>query len=77
MGEYDLAMTEKVREEMNQMCNVSQGILEQGIQKGLEKGLEKGLKETAFRLQKMGFTLPMVAQAVNTSESTVAEWLRQ
>ena len=76
-GEYDLAMTEKVREEMNQMCNVSQGILEQGIQKGLEKGLEKGLKETAFRLQKMGTSLPMIAAIVNMPESTVAEWLRQ
>ena len=62
-------MTEKIREEMNQMCNVSQGIK--------EKGRVEGLKETAFRLHEMGLTMPMIAKAVNTPESTVAEWLRQ
>ena len=64
-------MTEKVREEMNQMCNFSQGIKE----KFLAEGRVENQKETAFRLQKMGTSLPMIAAIVNMPESTVAEWL--
>ena len=41
--EYDIQMSEKMEKEVSTMCNLSQGILEQGIQQGEEKGLQRGI----------------------------------
>lgn len=42
---FEMKETEKIRKELSEMCNLSYGILEEGIKEGIEKGLEKGLEE--------------------------------
>ena len=41
--EYNVPKIEYFREEMNIMCNLSEGIEEKGIAKGIAKGIEEGI----------------------------------
>ena len=38
-------MTETFESEVDDMCNLSQGVAEEAMQKGIEKGLEQGRQE--------------------------------
>ena len=38
-------MTETFESEVDDMCNLSQGVAEEAMQKGLEKGIEQGLQQ--------------------------------
>ena len=40
--EYNIPMTRELEDEVIKMCNLSQGIREQGIQIGLQQGLQQG-----------------------------------
>ncbi|WP_305084813.1 hypothetical protein [uncultured Dubosiella sp.] len=40
--EDDIQMSEKMEKEVSTMCNLSQGILEQGIQQGVQRGFQQG-----------------------------------
>ena len=40
-----IRLTEEMKTRMNNMCNLSQGILEHGIQQGLEQGIQKGIEQ--------------------------------
>ena len=42
---FGIPMTEKLETEVSGMCNLSQGLLEEGREEGLAEGLEKGLTE--------------------------------
>ena len=58
--ELDIAVDEKIREELNDMCNLSEGIEEKGMKKGIETGrletiaecLRNGTMNDAKRLLK-------------------------
>ena len=41
--EYDISSEEDFREDVNEMCNLGEGIMEEGIAIGLEKGREEGI----------------------------------
>jgi len=43
--EYDLPMTEEMKKEALQMCNLGQGIAEENLRKGIKQGLEQGMKK--------------------------------
>lgn len=43
--DYDIQMTQTMKEEVELMCNLSQGIKEKSHAEGLAEGLEKGLTE--------------------------------
>ena len=65
--EYGIA--EELREDVNEMCNLSQGIKEDGIAIGLEKGREDGIAigETGLiqNMHKNGFTAEQIAAATD------------
>ena len=46
--EFAIKMSERVEEEVAQMCNLSQGIVEKGIAQGIEKGMAQGVEKGAF-----------------------------
>ena len=48
--EYDMKLTEDMGEELNMMCNLSEGILERGIETGEKKGDVKGRAESVRSL---------------------------
>ncbi len=41
--EYDITSEEDFREDVNEMCNLGEGIMEEGIAIGMEKGREEGI----------------------------------
>ena len=43
--EFQIPMTENVEREVEQMCNLSEGIYDRGLQQGLSQGLQKGLSQ--------------------------------
>ena len=43
--EFQIAMTETIKEEVEEMCNLSAGIMERSIRRGLEQGLKQGLEQ--------------------------------
>ena len=46
--EFAIQMSERVEEEVAQMCNLSQGIVERGIAQGMERGIAQGVEKGAF-----------------------------
>lgn len=44
-SDYDIKMTREVNEEVQGMCNISQGFIEMGIEEGREQGRELGREE--------------------------------
>ena len=43
--EFAIQMSERVEEEVAQMCNLSQGIVEKGIAQGMERGMAQGMEK--------------------------------
>lgn len=65
---YGIKMTEQMEKEVGHMCNLSQGVMEQGE--------EKKARETAVFLKKLGkLSLQEIADAVGFDVMTVTKWL--
>lgn len=43
--EFDIKITDEIDREVSEMCNISKGVMEQGIEKGVELGIEKGIEK--------------------------------
>ena len=43
--DFDIPMTETFESEVDDMCNLSQGIAEEAMQKGIEKGRQEGIEQ--------------------------------
>ena len=52
LNEQGLTMTENVKKDVNEMCNLSQAVLEQGIEQGVEQGIKQG---RAKEIVEMGY----------------------
>lgn len=67
--EYQIPIEEKLRRDVNVMCNLSQGIEEKGIAKGLAIGEAKGLAigeaKIILSMYKNGFSAEQIANAVD------------
>lgn len=61
------------------MCNLSQGVKEQGIEIGTERGLVQGVQkekqETVFRLFKKKYPLSVIADSTKLTEAEVRQIL--
>ena len=47
--EYNLDILQDFEKEVDEMCNLSEGIFEQGIEQGLAQGMERGIMQGAER----------------------------
>ena len=75
--EYDITSEEDFREDVNEMCNLGEGIMEEGIAIGMEKGREEGIAlgenrgraeaqaELIRNMHKNGFTAEQIAAAID------------
>ena len=73
--EFHIQMQGDRKEMLKIMCNLSQGIKEQGIEQGLEQGLEQGRRFEIFTsVQEGDYSIERGAQKMNLS---VAEFTRQ
>ncbi|MCC8060280.1 MAG: Rpn family recombination-promoting nuclease/putative transposase [Clostridiales bacterium] len=74
-NEYSIPAGTEFRKELNEMCNLSQGILERGIEQGESRGELKKAKETASKLYNKGWDLSDIAELLNYSKEVVSDWL--
>lgn len=87
--EYRIPGNDGIREDLNIMCNLSQGILERGIEQGLEKGILEGEQrglvkgelqtETRFILNmyEKGYTLEQIAEVAGKSAETIRSIIKK
>ena len=54
--EYDISEEEDFRKDVNEMCNLGEGIMEEGIAIGMEKGREEGIAIGETRGREEGIT---------------------
>jgi len=68
--EYDILMTREMETEVEAMCNLGYGVLEQGIEQGIEQGFEQGsrLKDALFMAMKNDNRLDDYAKSVQNKE---------
>ena len=77
--DFQIPVSQQFDKEVSQMCNLSQGVLKQGLKEGLERGRAEGReeekRETAITLFKMGMSIEKIAEAVRASIKLVQEWV--
>ena len=76
-GEYDISEEEDFRKDVNEMCNLGEGIMEEGIAigetrgiaigetRGREEGISIGESRTIRSMHKNGFTAEQIAAATD------------
>ena len=73
-NEYDIPLDENFRKDMSTMCNLSQGVKEEGIaigrREGLEEGRREGHAELIAKMYKNGLSIEQIASA---TDKTVEE----
>ena len=67
--EYDIPLEENFRKDMSTMCNLSQGVKEEGIaigrREGLEEGRREGHAELITKMYKNGLSIEQIAFATD------------
>ena len=71
--EYDIPVEEDLREDVSIMCNLSQGIKEEGIAIGEAKGIAIGEAKIILNMYKNGFTAEQIASATDKAIEEVKE----
>ena len=73
-NEYDIPLEENFRKDMSTMCNLSQGVKEEGIaigrREGLKEGRREGHAELITKMYKNGLSIEQIASA---TDKTVEE----
>ena len=68
-NEYDIPLEENFRKDMSTMCNLSQGVKEEGIaigrREGLEEGRREGHAELITKMYKNGLSIEQIAFATD------------
>ncbi len=71
--EYDIQMSEKMEKEVSAMCNLSQGILEQGMEKQRIQDEKKVQRQNIKRMKKLLAAGIDKATIANVFDCSVAE----
>lgn len=68
-NEYDIPLEENFRKDMSTMCNLSQGVKEEGVaigrREGLEEGRREGHAELITKMYKNGLSIEQIASATD------------
>lgn len=83
VDDFDIDIDKGLREEVEVMCNLGQGILERGQRegekigekKGEKRGIRKAKEEDIINFYKVGASLIMIAQAMSQTEEEVKKVL--
>ena len=73
--EYDIPIEENLRKDVDVMCNLSQGIKEDGIAIGREEGRAEGEAGIILKMYKNGFSVEQIADATDKKEETVRDMI--
>ncbi|MDD6955561.1 MAG: hypothetical protein PUI58_03935, partial [Solobacterium sp.] len=78
---YGLKMTEEIKMEVTEMCNLSSMIAEEnqliGEERGFVKGEDSKSREISLKLYSENKSIEYIAGLVGTSISQVKEWIVQ
>ena len=78
--EYHIPLEDDIREEVKEMCNLSQGIKEKAYQGGYklghEKGRESGYAEIIFKMYESGLPIEQISDITKLSEDKIKELLK-
>ena len=72
-GEFAIAMSEPIEEEVAQMCNLSQGIVEKGLAEGMAKGMEQGLEQGLAKGMEQGLAKGIFDANMGSIRAMVSE----
>ncbi len=77
--EYGIVTDDGLTEEVEQMCNLGQGLLERGIAEGEERGRKAGLFEgkvqMILKLYQLDYTVESIAEIAEMSEQQIKDIL--
>ena len=70
---YDVVMTPNLEKGVTEMCNLSEGVYQDGVAYGLEQGLEQGRKETVLALLREKMPLDLIARVTTISAEKIRD----
>ena len=62
-------------EEVEEMCNLGQGILERGEARGRQEGIREAREEMAIEMYKEGMSIKIIAKIAKASENDIEQIL--
>ncbi len=78
-NEFDISIDNDLKEEVEEMCNLGQGILERGEARGRQEGIRKGRQEAreemAIEMYKEGMSIKIIAKITKASENDIEQIL--
>ena len=80
-NEFDIPLESNIRKDVNDMCNLSQGIKEQayaegtenGIVKGVAIGKREGIAETIIKMSRKGYEAEQISDILDMTAEEVRE----
>ena len=70
-NEFDISIDNDLKEEVEEMCNLGQGILERGEARGRQEARE----EMAIEMYKEGMSIKIIAKITKASENDIEQIL--
>ena len=71
--EYDILVEDDIREEVEEMCNLSQGIIEKAFEGGYTEGKQNGYAEAVCLMYESGLPIEQIAGIIKMSVDKVNE----
>ena len=84
-NEYEINIENNLRRDVSDMCNLSQGLVEEGREEGIAEGIEKGIAEgiekgraeeragIIIKMYNKGFTVEEIAETIDKDVEEVKE----
>lgn len=73
--DFGIDIDNGLREDVEMMCNLGQGLLEKGERKGEKRGARKTKEEDIINFYKVGVSLIMIARAMSKTEEEIKKVL--
>ena len=74
-NEFDISIDNDLKEEVEEMCNLGQGILERGEARGRQEGRQKAREEMAIEMYKEGMSIKIIAKIAKASRNDIEQIL--
>jgi hypothetical protein len=76
-SDFQIPMTREIEGKVSDMCNISQGIYEEGVEDGLSIGEKKATKMIALNMAELNIPLEKIAAATQEKVSVIKKWIAE
>ena len=76
-NEYEINIENNLRRDVSDMCNLSQGLVEEGIAEGRAEGIAEGRAEIIIKMYNKGFTVEEIAETIDKDVEEVKEVIEE